>query len=86
MNIERLTECLQLSTEQIEKFIHLETEYSFMMDQLFSFDGDRKHMWKAMRDLMKEKDGEIIKLLSNSQIESYLSFKSAQQQQRKRGS
>ncbi|MDO6685067.1 MULTISPECIES: hypothetical protein [unclassified Agarivorans] len=83
MNIDRLIENLSLSSEQISQFTELEQQYSQLMDNMFGFEGDRKQMWKAMRDLVKEKDLEIIKLLDKSQLETYLTLKQIQKQQRR---
>ncbi|GDY27807.1 MULTISPECIES: hypothetical protein [unclassified Agarivorans] len=83
MNIDRLIEHLSLSSEQISQFTELEQQYSQLMDNMFGFEGDRKQMWKAMRDLVKEKDLEIIKLLDKSQLETYLTLKQIQKQQRR---
>ncbi|WP_040307051.1 hypothetical protein [Agarivorans albus] len=83
MDIERLTKHLSLDPHQISQFTQLEQRYNSLMDDLFGFEGDRKQMWKAMRELLKEKDQEIAKLLSDSQTKSYLNLKQLQKQQRK---
>ncbi|MEE1673355.1 hypothetical protein SNR37_002778 [Agarivorans aestuarii] len=83
MDIERLTKHLSLDSQQINQFTQLEQRYNRLMDDLFGFEGDGKQMWKAMRELLKEKDQEITKLLSDSQTKSYFNLKQLQSQQRK---
>ncbi|WP_432454282.1 MULTISPECIES: hypothetical protein [unclassified Agarivorans] len=83
MNIGRLTEQLQLDNEQVEQFAHLEQLYDRLMEELFSFDGDRKQMWKAMRNLVKQKDIEIQKLLDAKQTQNYFTLKQKEKQQLK---
>jgi hypothetical protein len=83
MDIKKLSAILNLTAQQLDQFSEIERQYNHLLDEMFGFEGDRKQMWKAVRNLMKDKEAQISKLLNTNQQQLYCELKQHQQQQRK---